>query len=204
MKRTLRGKFPAEQFLLPTQFGNRLRAFETYSYEVYGADAIPIWPRLSSVMPASCKTEIETARSQVNFFLNLSALSWLLAIISFGRLACSLLFFRALPTDSRLDFAVLLFAVLAALIAYYVAVAEIDQWGETVRSAFDCYLPALAVQLGYDLPKTEAERWKFWQSFTKLFLYRRRVGDGWTWVGSGGSSSGDTGSSDGLGGEGGA
>jgi hypothetical protein len=198
-KRTLTYNFPAESFVLPTLFGNRLRAFETYSYDNYGADAIPIWARLSSVMPASFKTDIETARSQVNFFLNLSILSWFIAAIAGCRLVAGVVQQHSWPSDSQLDWIVISCGVVLALITYYVAAAEVDQWGETVRAAFDCYLPALAAQLGYELPNTEADRWNFWQSITKLFLYRRKLKDKWTWAGSHGprnTGDDDSGNSD--------
>jgi hypothetical protein len=39
---------------------------------------------------------------------------------------------------------------------YILAVSSIPQWGDLVKSAFDCYLPALAERLGFELPKTDA------------------------------------------------
>ena len=44
--------------VLPTRFGNAIRAFETYPSEIYGADAITIWLRLTSVMPKEFMQQI--------------------------------------------------------------------------------------------------------------------------------------------------
>ena len=44
-------------------------------------------------------------------------------------------------------------------------------WGDLVKAAFDCYLPALAERLGYKLPSTAKERKKFWQAVTDQAIY---------------------------------
>ena len=36
-----------------------------------------------------------------------------------------------------------------------------------------CYLPALATQLGFELPQTEVGRRCFWTTFSQQLLYRR-------------------------------
>lgn len=73
--------------VLPTRFGNRMRAFEVYSRVVYGLDAIPAWPRLQAVLPAQIRERLDEAKAQVDFAVNLlvgatAALIWLLAISS--------------------------------------------------------------------------------------------------------------------------
>jgi hypothetical protein len=42
-----------------------------------------------------------------------------------------------------------------------------------VRAAFDCYLPALAKQLGYELPKTAVERRQFWIEVSQRVTYHQ-------------------------------
>jgi hypothetical protein len=63
------GAFPTErEFVLPTRFGNAIRAFEFYSKEVYGADSIPLWPRLATVVSKESLARLEdafTSRSPV-------------------------------------------------------------------------------------------------------------------------------------------
>jgi hypothetical protein len=40
-----------------------------------------------------------------------------------------------------------------------------------LRAVFDCYLPALAEQLRFELPATEAKRRRFWTTFSQQLIY---------------------------------
>ena len=42
-----------------------------------------------------------------------------------------------------------------------------------VGAPADCYLPALAEQLGFEDPPTEAKRRTFWTTFSLQLIYRR-------------------------------
>ena len=44
-----------------------------------------------------------------------------------------------------------------------------------MKAAFDLYLPALAKQMGYQLPKQDLERQAFWDEVNSLFLYRAPI-----------------------------
>jgi hypothetical protein len=56
-----------ESLILPTRFDNAIRAFETYPGDIYGADGIVIWLRLTSVIPKAFADQIQDTRSQVDF-----------------------------------------------------------------------------------------------------------------------------------------
>ncbi len=65
-------RFPDhERFLLPTAFGNTIRAFEVYSRVMYGLDAIPGWDRLLAVIPKDYRELVDTAKAQTDFWVNL-------------------------------------------------------------------------------------------------------------------------------------
>ena len=66
----------------------------------------------------------------------------------------------------------LLAASAACRIFYCLAVAAVPAWGDLVTAAYDCYLPKLAEQLGFMLPKTDAQRRRFWQEFSDMATYR--------------------------------
>jgi hypothetical protein len=169
-------RFPHEPYLvLPTRFGNVIRAFETYSLRVYGGDSIPVWLRMVGVIPNSFQSLVDDARAEVNFFVNI----WLLALLltGLGVLGLadnlrvlwiegkSLMQFKwAFPISAFLAFG-------SALLAYRFAIDRALAWGGMVKSAFDLYLPALAKQLGYNLPATGAQRVEFWEAITSMFLY---------------------------------
>jgi hypothetical protein len=60
---TLATQFPSEEeLILPTRFGNAIRAFEDYSRQIYGADSIPLWVHLNTVIPKEFQTSVEDAR----------------------------------------------------------------------------------------------------------------------------------------------
>jgi hypothetical protein len=172
-------KYPASlddeasiQEILPTSFGNAIRAFEVYPAKVYGVDTIPIWTRLFSVVPKDFMLLIDDARCQVDLFVNLAYLS---TIISFLALAYAIksAFTLGGQTGHFVIVAICGFAV--AHLAYRWATTRVILWGELVKSAFDCYLPALIKQFGYSTSLRENHRREFWSDINEMVLYRQPV-----------------------------
>ena len=65
-------KFPRDSaLLLPTRFGNTIRAFEHYTNDIYGADSVTLWPHLASVMTKQFQDALNDARSQVDCLVNI-------------------------------------------------------------------------------------------------------------------------------------
>jgi hypothetical protein len=174
-----------EQDVLPTRFGNAIRAFEVYPREAYGVDGVAVWLRLISLIPKDFTAMIDDARSRVDFFMNVclpafciavaAVLSALLQVYGHG-----LPHPKAWPSgDSIWAFVTIsplghssLVAILGGLIAllsYRAAAGSVLGWGDLVRSAFDCYLPALSDQLGYAYPSTEEARRRFWIELNQKF-----------------------------------
>jgi hypothetical protein len=169
---------PSEGNVLPTLFGNRIRAFELYPNDLYGADGVTLWPRLSTILPAQVESAINEAQAQVNFMMNICVLAAILALgvairLIFERVTMS----QACPPDQlKLTVSVVVLAGISYF-AYGAAAARIVAWGSTVKSAFDCFLPQLAGQLGYAMPATESQRKAFWDDVTRLFLYHKPMVD---------------------------
>lgn len=162
-------------YILPTAFGNVLRSFEQYSWDVYGADGVALWPRLVAVLPKDFIGQMDDARSQVDFPVNLCVLSWIVAAIAAGELVVQArqLHFE-LWSKTYEPFAVDIAAALAiSWLLYRWATHALGGWGETVKAAWDCYLPALATQLAYVLPDNEVDRKVFWRRLSAHFTYRR-------------------------------
>src|SRR5665213_1811574 len=65
---------------LPTLFGNAIRAFEVYPWDVYQVDGVVVWERLGAVIPSSVQQAITDARSQVDFFVNVILLSFAISV----------------------------------------------------------------------------------------------------------------------------
>lgn len=180
--RESRAKFPSKPTLvLPTMFGNVLRAFETYSLDVYGIDGIPGWLRLSGVIPESYQKLLDNARAEIDFFLNTCLLLAIIAVVALVAALTSALGVwnpLASPDLTNLEISWLLAAIEASILAfgcYRMALSRAPAWGDLVRSAFDLYLPNLAKQMGYVLPATPTERTKFWGGINGVFLYNDAV-----------------------------
>lgn len=173
--RELATDFPdRETLLLPTRFGNTVRAFESYPYVVYGVDSIPVWLRLQGVMSKDARTTVAEIRSHVDFFVNL----WLLAAATAvaAGLAAGWSTTFGWQHDQSINgkaCAVCVLAVLLAWLSYRGALAMAVSWGDQVKAAFDLYLPALAQQLGVQLPQDPAEARKFWRAINEMILYWR-------------------------------
>ncbi|WP_298363300.1 hypothetical protein [uncultured Bradyrhizobium sp.] len=174
----LANDFPPLNFpVLPTRFGNAIRAFEAYALVVYGVDSIPAWGRLAALAPKQLASMTADARAEVDFFLNTFILSMVLALIALGQFLCSLSDIYAvwLAHYSRPQWALLSCTALCAVtswLAYNGAVWRAVAWGECVKTTFDLGLPKLANSLGYKLPKAGKERREFWTAFSLMALYQ--------------------------------
>jgi hypothetical protein len=181
--------------IMPTRFGNVIAAFEVYSRQIYNADSIPVWLRLASVVPKDFASEIEDARAPVNCFVNICYLALVVCGFALGRIVAGIdqshilveatgmpthaTIQASLPAAACYDAEVALAALVVAWIAYRWATHLAIAWGELVKSAFDCYLPALVRQLGYATPPDAALRQKFWDEFSNLAIYRVRMPTAW-------------------------
>ena len=88
VRREIVTRFPSElDLVLPTRFGNAIRSFEDYSRSVYGADSIPLWIHLCTVVPKEYQSGVEDFRSQVVCFMNLFYLAIVTAIVALYRFA---------------------------------------------------------------------------------------------------------------------
>lgn len=172
--REFRARYPRDPLLLmPTRLGNVLRSAETYSKDVYGADSIAIWARIAAVTPDSLAKLIDSARAEMDFFVNAIFLSSAVSFVALVRFLKGLLESATPETFVGQFWSFLLVTVLGcalALVSYQFAILKARAWGELFRSTHDLYLPDLAKQLGYELPNKEDDRKKFWGKVNDLFL----------------------------------
>jgi hypothetical protein len=173
-----------EDDILPTSFGNAIRAFEVYPSDVYGADGVVVWLRLATVMPETFIKQIQDVRSQIDFLINSCLFSMILGLLGLFRTICTGQWYNYdLSTRDGIWALVSSFekgwlgwaagGAIAAFLFYRWAVSIVPRWGNLVMSAFDCYLPALASQLGFALPQTEDMRRVFWTTFSQQIIFRR-------------------------------
>jgi len=170
--RLLQTAYPIESgFVLPTRFGNVLRSFESYPQAQYGMDGVMFWPRLLSVIPKDVLAPVDEARSAVDFFVNGSLLSAILAGVLFV-IGCGTTNAQtAWSTLVRWPLETLALALCAALF-YEGAINRAAAWGAGVRSMFDLYRWDLLKKIGYQqVPSTRAEERALWDAITKQIQF---------------------------------
>jgi hypothetical protein len=151
--------------VLPTKFGNILRAFESYPASMFGLDPITSWFRLVAVIPPEYRKEMESAQASTQFFLNASLISVMTAV---GAV------YVAFASGSGGRPAIVAGALVAVAYGLYrLACTTAFEWGEYVRGAFDMYRFDLLRQLRLDTPEprpwsleTERRVWKRAQAAT--------------------------------------
>ncbi len=149
--------------LLPTAFGNTIRAFEDYPRVVYGFEAIEGWDRLMAIIPQEYRDEANTTKTRVDFSVNV----WLGAsLLALGYVV------MAIITKAAPDLWFPLVAVVVSWRAAHAARAAAYEWGVAVKAAFDVFLPELAVKLGYVLPHKASDQRRFWELLSQTFIMR--------------------------------
>jgi len=152
-----------ERWLLPTAFGNTLRAFETYSRVMYGLESIDGWSRILAVVPEDYRTLIDNAKTQVDFWVNMGLVSILLLVEYFG-IAYYQNAFNALWLLGLI--------IMTMIISPYRAKRVAVEWGDLVKSVFDLYRFDLLEAMGIELPKTRDEERVLWTKVSQAMIYR--------------------------------
>ena len=133
---------------------------------MYGADAVSLWFSLGAVVPKEFQEAIDNSRANVDFLVNM-----IYILVGFSVLADIRLCYVVVTKDlTAITFAqtywVLIVACLvlpvAVRLTYCFSLTAIDTWGDFVKASFDLYLPALATQMGYEVPKSIEGRREFW------------------------------------------
>jgi hypothetical protein len=157
-------RFPdREGLILPTPFGNTLRAFEVYPRVMYGIESIDGWSRILAVIPKDYRELMDNAKTQVDLWVNIGFLSSLLILEYLGMA----IFVKTLPAWWML----ILFVLVAGISPIFAQGAAIE-WGDYIKAAFDVFGPKLREALGFDLPKDRKEEINQWTSFSQAIVFR--------------------------------
>ena len=111
-REVIRKNYPNKELLiLPTRLGNVIRSFERYPDEQYGMESILFWTRLASVIDKDYANIVTDAKTSLDFMLNSSLLS---AILAFAALTLGLIF-----PQNTLASPTMLAAWLAKIVAFF-------------------------------------------------------------------------------------
>jgi hypothetical protein len=168
-----------EEHILPTRFGNTLKASENYPAERYGFDGVQLWPRLVHAIPVEYRASIDSARNELSFLVNMSILS-----ICFS-LVCVLALFYVMwvspvTTDPASYLAFLSKAtkyLIAAAVGflscgffYNASIFAVSSFGLVIRSAFDLFRLDLLKKLNMERPKNSIEEFDTWYNLNELLV----------------------------------
>jgi hypothetical protein len=156
-------RFPdSERLLLPTAFGNTIRAFEVYPRVMYGLDAIPSWPRLLMVMSDNDREAVDAAKAQMSFWVNI----WFLSLFFFVEYLALSVFTGMRGTP---------WALLSLLLAWIASSRSRNaaiMWGEVVKASFDVYMPQLRKKLELDATLNPDQERNQWVAVSRAMIYR--------------------------------
>lgn len=160
------------KFVLPTPFGNAVRAFEVYPRLMYGVESVVVWSRLLTVIPADYKTHIDNAKANMDFWINLGVSTILLFILSIGLRIYAV--YQNIAVISILFWILVVIEVAVIYVCQYRATRNAIIWGQTVKSAFDVYLPDLATKLGLKMTEDREAQRLVWENYGIAILYARK------------------------------
>jgi hypothetical protein len=156
-----------EDQVVPTRFGNAIRAFETYGKSRFNLDSQTLWYELYAVAPKYIQNEIQEARSSVDFFVALVYLSVLLGLVSF-----------IIAAIEGFDLSILIvcaLAFIAALIWSRMAINATGDWGYTVKALVNIGRVKLADGMGLELPETLEKEREMWGLVTKYVFFGEKA-----------------------------
>ena len=170
--RDIQRNYPVERnLILPTRLGNVIRSFEYYPGREYRIDSVVMWPRLVGIIPKDYAVAIDDAKTIVDFMLNASLLSLIVAtLILLAGLA------YPVPLNSwSSTFSWLGNVAVFALISYFfyrLSIDRVSAWGSMVNGAFDLYRFDLLKKLGYQQePDTREKERALWYRVSRQTLY---------------------------------
>jgi hypothetical protein len=166
--------------ILPTSFGNRLKAAENYSGERYGFDGVQFWPRLVEVIPVEYKLSIDSVRNELSFLVNMSILSSIFFFLCVIAIFISLfnftvtssgpvVFIEAFSKTATYLLAAAL-GFLSADLFYKASILSVSSFGLMIRSSCDLFRKDLLKKFELNRPRDSVEEFDTWQKWNELIV----------------------------------
>jgi hypothetical protein len=179
-----------KEAILPTGFGNILRAAEAYPVDRYGIDAVRLWPRLVHVIPESYYEKVEQSNNGLAFLVNCSVLSLLMSLLSIIAVAYQY-YLRLVKLDKagllyfivnedikynpdvylqRICLYVVVFALalLMFCLFYRGSLPVVKQYGNMIRSSYDLFRMQLLKALNQKIPDNSIEEYNTWSKVSEF------------------------------------
>jgi len=145
--------------VMPTRLGNILKTAETHPRDLYGIEAVIIWPRLLRVVTAEVLAELANARQGIEHSLVISLLASVFGGVSALVLPWTGVSMYFVATVAAPSFVV-------AGLAYRASLGAAIGYAEIVKSVFDIYRADLLILLGAQAPATNNGERLLWQQLS--------------------------------------
>jgi hypothetical protein len=166
--------------VMPTRFGNTLKAAENYPRERYGFDGVIIWPRLFQVIPNEYKLNIDSVRNELSFLVNMSVLSIFFSFLCILAVFYTMLKVKGAGSDPSFYFQFLKDAIPFLFIAaislaiarffYEASIFSVGSYGLVVRSSFDLFRMDLLKKLHVPRPENSNKEFYAWKELNELIV----------------------------------
>lgn len=170
---------PSTDDILPTRFGNILKASEAYAGTRYGFDGVAFWPLLIAVIPPEYQKTIDGARNELVFVVNMS----LLSIVFFLFCVIGIILSCINPFGTTIQFtwsAIAFRYIIAGIIALFsniffnqAALYSVSSFGMMIRSAFDLFRIDLLKQFKLKMPVDSREEFYTWKNLNEFIVLGR-------------------------------
>ena len=155
--------------LLPTSFGNALRAFEWRSFANWHLNSIGAWPHIESLLSDQEAQVLTDAKGDVAFFVNGSLVGIISAVV---------LGFDVLKYQSAASLWAVAIPLAVALATYRAAIGAVQRWGGVVSACIDLHRRELYEKVGLRAPADfRDERALAWNLNRTLLLGREVPND---------------------------
>ena len=151
----------APEDVLPTRFGNILRAGELHSLQRYKLDAVVIWPRLYSCLPEPVVRQVAAAKGDVDLMIVVSVAGYLSAVVG------PMIALVAGPSWAAL--LALVGGAAVGWLSYRGALVTGLTYATVVRTVFDVHRYAVLEQLRWHLPSSWKQERRQWEAIGQLW-----------------------------------
>lgn len=166
--------------IMPSRFGNTLKAAENYPGERYGLDGVQFWPRLVHVIPTEYKLSIDNTRNELSFLVNMSILSALFSFLSLLAIFFSMAGIDGAGTDTKIYFEFwslagkyiiyATFGIISCYFFYNTSIFSVSSFGLMIRSSFDLFRLDLLKKFGVEKPTDSIKEFDVWNQLNELIV----------------------------------
>ena len=171
---------PSQDEILPTKFGNILKASESYPGTRYGIDGVEFWPRLIHVIPPEYQQSIDGSRNELSFLVNMSILAVAFFLLCVGAIIYSFAGPGLNPNLTHpefIGFGSALRYMVAGLLALAVnfffnraSVYSVGAFGMMIRSAYDLFRLDLLEKFRLQVPDNSINEFYVWKNLSELLV----------------------------------